>query len=179
QDSNNIADSYGPSDFDVRHRFVINAIYDLPFTRNRIVDGWQIGIVTQAQTGSPVNIVTAISTFTGVTNTVRPDLIGDPGILNNPNQWFNNTVCDPSRAAGAAGSCGTGSVFALPVNAAGVTHFGNLGRNAILGPGFGNTDLSVIKNLALVGGARVQVRVEAVHILHPAKLRMTGRIGSV
>jgi hypothetical protein len=31
QDSNNIADSYGPSDFDVRHRFVISAIYDLPF----------------------------------------------------------------------------------------------------------------------------------------------------
>ena len=58
QDSNNIADSYGPSDFDVRHRFVINAIYDLPFKGNRAVEGWQLGVVTQAQTGSPVNIVT-------------------------------------------------------------------------------------------------------------------------
>jgi hypothetical protein len=179
QDSNNIADSYGPSDFDVRHRFVINAIYDLPFNRNRLVDGWQIGIITQAQTGSPVNIVTAISTFTGVTNTVRPDLIGDPAILNNPNQWFNNTVCDPSRAAGTTGSCGAGAVFALPVNAAGVTHFGNLGRNAILGPGFGNTDLSLIKNLALVGGTRVQFRVEAFNIFNQDNFGLPGRIASV
>src|SRR4029079_8342792 len=31
QDSYNIADSEGPSDFDVRHRFVITAIYNLPF----------------------------------------------------------------------------------------------------------------------------------------------------
>jgi hypothetical protein len=178
QDSNNIADSYGPSDFDVRHRFVINAIYDLPFKSNRLVDGWQIGIITQAQTGSPVNIVTT-STFTGVTNTVRPDLIGDPSILNNPNQWFNNTVCDPSRPTGAANSCGAASVFALPVNAAGVGHFGNLGRNAIIGPGFGNTDLSVIKNLALVGGARVQFRVEAFNIFNQDNFGLPGRIASV
>ena len=78
QDSNNIADSEGPSDFDVRHRFVINAIYELPFKGNRAVDGWQLSIVTQAQTGSPVNIITGINTFTGVNNTLRPDLLGDP-----------------------------------------------------------------------------------------------------
>ena len=69
QDSNNIADSEGPSDFDVRHRFVINAIYELPFKGNRFAEGWQIGIITQAQTGGPVHIVTGINTFTGVNNT--------------------------------------------------------------------------------------------------------------
>ena len=34
QDSFNLADSEGPSDYDARHRFVINAIYELPFTGN-------------------------------------------------------------------------------------------------------------------------------------------------
>jgi hypothetical protein len=175
QDSNNIADSEGPSDFDVRHRFVINAIYDLPFKGNRLVDGWQLGVVTQAQTGSPVNIVVASGTFNGVANTVRPDLIGDPSILGTPTQWFNNSVCDPSR-----GACAAGSVFALPVNAAGaVNHFGNLGRNAILGPAFGNTDFSVIKNLAVAGSARVQFRLEVFNLFNQANLGLPGRVAAL
>src|SRR6185295_1255812 len=102
QDSNNIADSEGPSDFDVRHRFVVNAIYELPFAGNRLAEGWQVSIITQAQTGSPVNIVTGINTFNGVNNTLRPDLIGDPSIIASPTQWFNSTVCDPSGTTAAA-----------------------------------------------------------------------------
>jgi hypothetical protein len=178
QDSNNIADSEGPSDYDVRHRFVISAIYDLPFKGNRVVEGWQFGLVTQAQTGSPVNVVTALGNLTGVVNTLRPDLIGDPTIVGSPTQWFNSTTCD-LRIATGAGSCGAGAVFALPVNAAGVFHFGNLGRNAILGPGFGNTDFSVIKNLAVAGSARVQFRIEVFNLFNQANLGLPGRIAAV
>jgi hypothetical protein len=175
QDSNNIADSYGLSDFDVRHRFVVNAIYDLPFKGNRAVEGWQLSVVTQAQTGSPVNLIVASGTFTGVANSVRPDLIGDPSILGSPTQWFNNTVCDPSK-----GACAAGTVFALPVNAAGaVNHFGNLPRNAIEGPGFGNTDFSVIKNLAMAGTARLQFRLELFNLFNQANLGLPGRVAAV
>jgi carboxypeptidase family protein/TonB-dependent receptor-like protein len=177
QDSNNIADSEGPSDFDVRHRFVINAIYELPFKGSRAVEGWQLAIITQAQTGGPVNIVTAIPGFTGVNNSLRPDLIGDPSIIGSPTQWFNNTVCDP-RIASGAGSCGASAVFALPVSAAGVFHFGNLGRNAVAGPGFSNTDFSVIKNLTLAGDARLQFRIEAFNIFNQANLGLPGRIAA-
>ena len=181
QDSNNLADSEGPSDYDVRHRFVINAIYDLPFKGNRLVDGWQLGVVTQAQTGSPVNVIVASGTFNGVANSVRPDVIGDPSIVGSKDQWFNNSVCDPSRPAGTAGACaGSGAVFALPVNAAGVVnHFGNLGRNAILGPGFGNTDFSVIKNLTIAGDARLQFRVEIFNLFNQANLGLPGRVAAV
>src|SRR5262249_2946282 len=66
QDSTNIGDSYGLSDFDVRHRFSINASYDLPFRGNRLKDGWQVVVVEQAQTGNPLNIITNISTISGV-----------------------------------------------------------------------------------------------------------------
>jgi hypothetical protein len=65
------------------------------------------------------------------------------------------------------------------VNAAGVGHFGNLGRNAILGPGFGNTDFSVIKNLALAGSARVQFRLEVFNLFNQANLGLPGRIAAV
>jgi len=175
QNSLDLADSEGLSDYDARHRFVVSAIYDLPFSGNRLVDGWQVGVITQAQTGNPLNIVTNINQFTGVANTLRPDLIGDPAILGSPNQWFSNTVCDP-RIASGAGSCSAGAVFALPVSANGVFHFGNLPRNAVIGPGFGNTDLSFIKNIAIQGTARAQFRLEVFNLFNQANFGQPGRI---
>src|SRR4029077_17071174 len=139
------------------HRFVINAIYELPFTGNRFVEGWQLTVITQAQTGGPIQVVSNINTLTGVNNTLRPDLVGDPAIFGSITPWFNNAVCDPRIATGA-GACTSSSVFALPVSANGVAHFGNLGRNAVYSPGFGNTDFSIIKNLTLAGRARLQFR---------------------
>src|SRR5205814_923968 len=75
QDSTNLAESYALSDFDVRHRVSFNASYELPFKGNRVVEGWQINVVEQAQTGGPFNITTNIQTITG-SATVRPDLTG-------------------------------------------------------------------------------------------------------
>jgi hypothetical protein len=178
QNSFDIGNSYGPSDFDARHRFVVNAIYDLPFRGNHFVDGWQIGVITQAQTGNPLNIVTNITTLNGIVNTLRPDLIGDPTIVGSVGQWFNNSVCDP-RIASGAGSCVQGSIFALPYSPDGTLHFGNLGRNAVYGPGFSNTDLSVIKNVNLAGTARLQLRLETFNIFNQANFGQPGRIASV
>jgi hypothetical protein len=86
QNSFDLADSVGLSDFDARYRFVINAIYELPFRGNRAVEGWQVGLITQAQTGNPINLVTNISAFTGVANTLRPDLVGSPNIVGSPDR---------------------------------------------------------------------------------------------
>ena len=186
QDNTNIAESEALSDFDVRHRFSANASYELPFKGNRLKEGWQVVGVVQAQTGNPLNVVTNITTITGTT-TVRPDLIGAlPAIVPTPNldangnvisyQWFaGNTVCDPR----IAGSCTSSSVFALPYSAAGVAHFGSLPRNAIIGPGFGDTDLSLIKNLRMAGAARVQFRVEVFNLFNQANLGQPGRTASV
>ncbi|HYM24373.1 MAG TPA: hypothetical protein VEU08_14250, partial [Vicinamibacterales bacterium] len=183
QDSTNLADSYGPSDFDVRHRVSVNMSYDLPFKGNRLAEGWQLVVVEQAQTGNPVNLVTNITTITG-TATVRPDLIGtlpttNLHVNNDANgfpvsyQWFDGqtTVCDPR----IAGSCTSASIFALPYSAAGVAHFGSLGRNVIYGPSFGNTDLSIIKNIALQSSARIQLRVEFFNLFNQANFGQPGR----
>jgi len=135
-------------------------------------------VITQAQTGSPVNLVTGINTFNGVNNTLRPDLIGDPSIIGSPTQWFNNTVCDPSATTGA-GVCTSSSVFALPTSPGGTVHFGNLGRNAIVGPGFSNTDVSLIKNVRLAGTARIQLRFEVFNLFNQANLGLPGRVATV
>lgn len=39
QDARNYNSWYGPSDFDVRHRFVINGIWELPFGRAYMQEG--------------------------------------------------------------------------------------------------------------------------------------------
>ena len=39
-------------------------------------------------------------------------------------------------------------------------HFGSLGRNVIIGPGFNNVDFSVIKNTKITERLRVQFRAE-------------------
>jgi hypothetical protein len=169
QDAFNSADSKGPSDYDARHRFVVNAIYELPFKGSWLAEGWQLGIITQGQTGNPINIITNINTFNGVANTLRPDLVGNLQVIGDPNQWFSTAVCDPR----IAGSCTSSSVFALPVSSSGAVHFGNLPRNAVYGPSFYNTDLSLIKNTKL-GGARVQLRVEVFDLFNHTNLGQPG-----
>jgi hypothetical protein len=174
QNSYDLAGSYGPSDFDVRHRFSVNGTYELPFHGNRLKEGWQVTGVVQLQSGSPVNIITNIGTFTGVTS-LRPDLIGNPNGSKVYTQWFNSSVCDPTKIAPAAGACDSSSVFALPISANGVMHFGNMPRNLIYGPGFSDTDLSVIKNITLSGQARVQLRAEVFNLFNVANLGQPGR----
>jgi len=174
QNSYDLANSEGPSDFDVRHRFSLNGTYELPFKGNQLVDGWQVVGVLQFQSGSPVNIITNINTFTGVAS-LRPDLVGDPKIIGDVSQWFSSSVCDPR----IAGSCTSSSVFALPVSPDGVFHFGNLPRNAIVGPGFSNVDLSVIKNVNVGGGTRVQLRVECFNLFNTANFGQPGRTATV
>ncbi len=192
QNSYNLRGDRGLSDFDTRHRFVISGLYELPWKGNRLVEGWQLGTIVQLQSGNPINILAGnplaiagtgigagagIATFTGLA-TVRPDLIGDPEILGTPNQWFTNTVCDPRAPAG----CPSGAVFALPVALAGTTnvfHFGNLGRNVLIGPGFNNVDFSVTKNTRLTDKVRFQFRAEFFDIFNRANFGQPGRTAQV
>ena len=173
QDSNNIEGDFAPSDFDVRNRFVLSGLWELPFKGNQLVEGWQIAVITQGQSGNPVNVVTNLG-FTGAINTVRPDLIGNIDVVGTPDQWFSNTVCDPR----IPGSCTADSIFALPVSADGVFHFGNLARNSVRGPSFFNTDLSLIKRTR-VGPTTVEFRAEAFNVFNHPNLGQPARIATV
>jgi Carboxypeptidase regulatory-like domain/TonB dependent receptor len=181
QDSYNLRGDRGLSDYDARHRFVINAIYELPFRGNRFVEGWQVSTVTQLQSGNPVNILAGnpaglnIASLTGLA-TLRPDLIGPIEIIGSPTQWFNAAVCDPR------GPCPAGAAFALPVstvNGSNVFHFGNLGRNVVIGPGFSNTDFSVLKNTKIAESLRLQFRAEFFDIFNHANFGQPGRVAQV
>ena len=150
QNSYDLPGERGPSDFDARHRFVFTSIYELPFKQNRFVSGWQLGVIVQAQSGNPFNVVTSNSTVNGVANTLRPDVHGAVAVLGDVDQWFDT------------------SVFSA------VARFGNLGRNAIVGPNFNNTDVSIIKNTYFRDALRVQFRAEVFDVFNHANFGRPG-----
>ena len=150
QNSNNIFLSRASSDFDVRHRFIGNAIYDLPFKSNRLVSGWEIAPIVTLQSGSPFSIVLNNSAaINGVANTVTPTVSGPLQITSNP---FGQWIANPSAF-----------VTPQPANV-----FGNLGRNAVPGPAFLNLDFSLAKNTKITERINLQIRCDAFDLFnHP------------
>ncbi len=153
QDSYNLRDSRGLSDFDARHRFVISGLYELPFRGNQLKEGWQLSAIVQSQSGNPVNIVANNATFTGTNNTVRPDVTGPIAIIGTPNRWFDTAP------------------FVVPVG-----RFGNLGRNVVIGPGFNNTDFSIIKRTKLTENQLIEFRWEVFDLFNHANFGQPGRV---
>jgi hypothetical protein len=152
QDSYNLKGDRGLSDFDARHRFVFNGIYDLPFRGSRLLDGWQLAAIVQFQSGSPVNVVTNNTTVNGIGNTLRPDVTGPIKIIGSVERWFDT------------------SVFTA------VPRFGSLGRNVVIGPGFNNTDFAIIKNTKVNESFRVQFRAEFFDLFNHANFGAPGNV---
>lgn len=159
QDFMNIALDRGLADQDVRHRFVMSGVYELPFGRGRrfggdmhravdtVIGGWQLNGILTLQSGLPFTLSTPGSPGG------RPDVVGDltthPG---NTQRYFN-----------------TSAVARVPLNADGVMlHPGTLGRNTLIGPGVKTLDLSLFKSFALTERLKFEFRAEAFNIAnHP------------
>jgi hypothetical protein len=167
QDSYNVSSNKGLSDFDVRHRFVTNVIYDLPFKGNRLKAGWQLASIVQAQSGSPVTILTG-SSF-GTANVLRPDQLAPIPIQNTINaqgniQWFTATSCTTATLTSSCQLLNPG------------TSFGDMSRNAIEGPGFFDLDLSAIKRTKITERISSEFRVETFNLTNTPNFGLPGRV---
>jgi Carboxypeptidase regulatory-like domain/TonB dependent receptor len=168
---------YGNADFDVRHRFVVDYAYLLPFGHgqalggnatgllNQIIGNWQVAGITSAQTGNWFTItdsLTNVSTADGGGSVgfyeVRPNLIGNP----------NATPCMP------------GTLFntcAFADNAIPFT-FGNAGRNIVRGPGLQDWDFSVFKLFPITERKHLEFRAEFFNIFNHVN-PLLGPIGAI
>jgi hypothetical protein len=161
----------GPTDFDRTHNFTAAVLYELPFGRGKtyganwsgitqgVLGGWQVNTNLFILSGKPFNVSYRNAgedrdTGSGGLSD-RPDLIGDPDGPQTRDQWFNAT---PIGSAGSA--------FGRPAKGT----FGNLGRNALRGPGFWQVDLSLFKNIWLGTDRRLEIRIESVNILNHVNL---------
>ena len=138
---------FGPSNFDVRHSLVVNAVYQLPWGASRdgfvgaLARGWNVGGVLTFTSGIPFTPYVGFDRLGNLQSDAdqqKPNATGTASYPRTAAQWF-----DPSA-------------FTLP--APGV--FGNAQRNSLRAPGVKLADLSVFKNVA-VGRTVLQVRLEA------------------
>ena len=82
----------------------------------------------------------------------------------------------PRRSPRSAATCPAGAAFGVPVSAAGVLHFGSLGRNAITGPTFNNTDFSVVKKTRLTESKTLEFRAEFFDLFNHTNFGQPGRV---
>jgi hypothetical protein len=145
---------YGPANWDIPHRFVASYIYDVPFLKTSsnpilkyVVAGWQVGGVSTIQSGTPINVTTAGDRANiGISGLQRPNLVGPIPSLN----------CQTNPTTLELINCWDASAFALQPQFT----FGNTPRNALRGPKFAATDLSLIKNVPVGGHVQFQIRAE-------------------
>lgn len=159
------------SDRDSRHRVVVGYSYELPIGRgkkflsdvssgwNQLVGGWQIGGVTQFQSGFPMNVVInspPVGDPAGVgAGVLRPDCVGPIQLLD---IRANN------------GRYVTSSAFAVPAPKT----FGNCPRNVLPGPGINNFDFSLFKNFSFGDRYRLQFRAEFFNLFNHTQFLNTG-----
>ncbi|MBX7171450.1 MAG: TonB-dependent receptor [Pyrinomonadaceae bacterium] len=151
----------GNSNFDIRQRFTATVSYEVPnlFEKHKwIGDGWQLNAIVTLRTGSPFH-VNFFDDYNGTGEFFpRPDLVGNPySGTKTPDSFLNLTAFKVPCTLDAGGSC-------LP----GTYHFGSLGRNALIGPGYKNLDFSVFKTTRITEKVKLQMRAEIFNILnHP------------
>jgi hypothetical protein len=152
QDPGNLAAERGPSSFDTRQRFTAALNYDLPPWKalRGLGSGWQLNTIIGIQTGRPIPIANSFDNSGRFYFNQRPNVVSgvNPILSNwNPVTGYLNPLAFSQPADGT---------------------FGNLGRNAIFGPGYRNWDFSISKNTLLGERVNLQFRAELFNLLnHP------------
>ena len=168
-DSYNLSLMRSRSDIDRPHTFNWTVSYTLPFGRgkligrempdwlDRIAAGWEIGSLGILTSGQPLNISSGVLTGPISAN------FGTAGALAD--------YAGTDRGIGKIERFGGGVRFFTPaqfalfsVPAAGST--GNSGRNTFRGPGFFNTDISLVKRFRITEKSAVTFRTEAYNLFN-------------
>ncbi len=150
------------SNFDMRHHLTWFFNYDLPKLGHvrGLSSGWAVNGVLAIASGQPFNVnylfegdFNGSGEFFG-----RPDLVGNPFAgTRTPDQYLDLTAFKVPCTLDAMGNC-----------IAGTQHFGNLGRNAFVGPHYRNFDFSIVKNNNLGERVKMQIRVDVFNLFnHP------------
>ncbi|MGH9969540.1 MAG: carboxypeptidase regulatory-like domain-containing protein [Pyrinomonadaceae bacterium] len=157
------------SNFDNRQRFVWSFGYEIPnFAKNypRLGKGWQVNGILTLKTGSPFH-VNLFDDYNGTGEFFpRPDLVGDPYAGTSGHERFLNLAAFavPCRLNTADPMNDGSAAFCIP----GTQHFGSLGRNSLIGPGYRNFDFSVFKTTPITEQVKVELRAEIFNIFnHP------------
>src|SRR6266545_193035 len=169
----------GNCESDIRHRYVLSYIWELPFGKGlkgvagKFLSGWQVGGVTQFQSGTPFNITEPNDRSLSAAGGDRPNFLGGDV------KFFDPRNVDTSLGGIHRyfdSRSGVNNPFFRRVTPG---RFGNLGRNVFHGPGINNWDFSVLKRTKITETQQIEFRGEFFNVFNHAQFNNpNGNIGS-
>lgn len=172
QNSLDLKGDWGNANQDIRNHFSAYLNYAIPaFAHgpNALTHGWEVNSILKFQNGEPVNILTYLDNsgtgeFEDRASITGPPLNSDRSIQQHSfAQYLNpNSFAEPALGT-----------------------YGNLRRNQVIGPGFGDVDLSLLKNTNIYHErVKAQFRVEMfnvfnrVNLAQPVNILASGAFGA-
>jgi len=161
---------YASSDFDLRHRFTLSGVWDLPIGEGKsllgnqtgilsyLVSGWRISGLWQAQTGFPFTVAQD-GNRSGTFGSERAQLTCSGTQLQaaqTRTSWFNTSCFAPS-----------------PLGA-----FGDSGRNILRYAGQNNVDFALMRNFPFGESRFVELRSELFNAFNHTQFNSTGGVGA-
>ncbi len=151
----------GNSSFDIRNRFTWTVSYELPTWKgnwSRLTDGWGFDTALTMQSGQPFHLnVNFQDDYDGSGEFFgRPDVVGparyhrgDPKHFLDLTSFAVPCTFSPPPGDGFADQC-------VP----GTRHFGNMGRNSLVGPDFRSLDFAIFKRTPITERVNMEFRIE-------------------
>lgn len=171
QDPHNRRLEYGPSEFDIKHRFVLSGVWQLPFGLGRpiggnwsrtvdlVLGGWEFSPVFTWQGGLPLTINQSQIVNIGGERRYRPDRIANgklPSDQRTVDRWFDTNA------------------FVVVTGNTPNEIFGNSGVGIPRGPGFASLDFNLAKDFVITEGYGLQFRSEFFNAFNHANFGVPG-----
>jgi len=150
---------------DVRHRFALSSVYEIPAYRGqewlrRVTQDWRLSTIYQAESGMPFTISVFGDTANSGTvlgeNPIRANVTGQPVFgsgTRTATEWFNPAA------------------FAAPP----AFTYGNAGRNSVYGPPLQTLDFALARAFRISERMNFQFRAEAFNALNKVNLGTPNR----
>jgi hypothetical protein len=191
----------GNNNFDIRQSLNLSALYSLPIGKGRrllahasgfadaLIGGWQLGGVINARSGVPIDVlitrpdIAYTDTRTGQVYTspvTAGGTVYTTPVVNTPGGGSSRNVRRPDVVSGVDPYLHNGNKLqwinpaAFTVPAAG--SFGNLSRNALVGPGLGQFDMTLSKKFRLGESRSLEFRSDVYNIANRANFANPGTI---
>jgi hypothetical protein len=158
QNSLNLRGDWGNAEYDVRNHFTTYLGYEIPALAHGpkvLTRGWEVNSILKFQNGEPVNVLTGQDNSGTAEGEDRASITGpalnsDRSVQQNSHAQYLNP-----------------NSFVVPASGT----YGNLRRYQVVGPGFGDVDMSLIKNTPLYKErVRAQFRVEMFNVFNRTNL---------
>jgi hypothetical protein len=174
QNSANLKGDWGNSNYDIRNHFAAYLNYAIPsflHGPSGLTHGWEVNGILKFQDGEPVNVLSGVNNSGTSENEDRASKIG-PAL-------YSNRSVQTQPSGGLAAQYLNPNSFVEPT----VGTYGNLGRNQVFGPGFGDVDLSLVKTTPIYKDrVSAQFRVEMFNVFNRTNLsppnNNVGAVGS-